>query len=207
MGKIYTLGKIALAALLVGAAFAPANAATLTLQGNGTDPNAAILSAGNTFTVSLLLNTSVSGEQAVGVSYFLETLDTGSSLFQIVGRNIAASPFTSLTTDDGTALAAANALLDPRNDNDLGGLTADGTPVGPGSYTIAQLTIQAVAGTKVGAYTLQIAPGAILTDENFNDVTLPSATFGINVTAPEPATLAFLAASPFALLLRRRRPA
>lgn len=121
-------------------------------------------------------------------------------------RSIALSPFTALTTDDATALAAANALLDPRNAHDLGGLTAAAAPVAPGSYRVARLTIQALAGTPLGTYTVQVAPGAVLTDEDFNDVDLPSATFTVTVAAaPEPATLTLFALAPFAFLARRRR--
>lgn len=165
---------------------------------------------GQTFTLTVFLN--APSTSTTGVTYFLDTPDGGSGLFQIVDRSNAGSPFTELTTDNATVLAPANALLDPRNNNDLGATVADVlTPNVPGSYLISTLTLRALGSVPAGLFTLRTSPNSLVTDENFSDVTTAPGTFQVTVNAaaaPEPATGVLVAMGILPLggaLLRRHR--
>lgn len=158
----------------------------LTNTANGL--NSVVVAPGGTFQVTLTLNATAS---SIGIDYFLQILNGGSSQFQITGRDLSGSTFNQPITADSIALQPGRALLDPRNDDDLGaGLADPNSPNGAGSFLVANLTLQALAGAAPGSYTLSTF-GATVGDAGFNDNPVTDATINVTVV-PEPAITAFL---------------
>lgn len=149
----------------------------------------ASVAPGESFTFTLTLTSG--GETSVGLSYFLQVLDGGGNgLFRITGRDFAGSTFSDPTADNSIALQPADALLDPRNDSNLGAIVADpNAPNGAGSFFVANFTLQTLAGLAPGVYTISTAD-AFATDAAFGDNAIPDATYSVTVV-PEPSTVAF----------------
>lgn len=169
------------------------------------DPALVTIAPGDSFNVTLSLSSSL--EATIGLSYFLQTIGAGDGQFRITARNIMASPFSDLTTADSIALQANNALLDPRNDSDLGGLVANLlSPNGTGSFLVATYTIEALSTIAPGgSYTIQTSADSIATDTGFVDMSLPQASYTVQVV-PEPTTAALfgVALLGFSAAARRR---
>lgn len=173
---------------------------SLTNTLNGT--NSVVVTPGNSFTVSLTLNSTVS---SVSVDYFLQILNGGSSQFRITGRDLSGSRFSQPITSNSIALQSSRALLDPQNDDNLGASVSDpNLPNSAGSFLISNLTLQVLPGTGVGFYTLSTA-NASVGDAGFNDNPVSNATFSVNVV-PEPATtLLLFTGTALGLLTWKRR--
>ena len=150
-------------------------------------------------------------EPITGLTYLLETPNAGGSgKFQITARDTTGALFTgsNLTTTNGSVLLAVNALLDPRNNNDLGGTVSDPFVdcILPGTYFVATLTMEALSTISTGTYTIQTAlQSATGCQPNFDELPIARATYSVNVV-PEPAS-AWLLCLGGALLggTRRRR--
>lgn len=142
------------------------------------------IAAGGTFTFDINIVTTFS---SVGMTYFLQS-NNGSGFFTLTARNIGASPFNDLITNDATAFTPANGLLDPVNNDDLGAVIADpNTPLPAGSYFIATLTLSISGAIAPGQYTMFFDSRTIVADGGFNDHQVTSNIFTINII-PEPAT-------------------
>ncbi len=179
---------------------------------------------GATFQVSVYLNSTQ--EETTGVNYYLSALGAGSTHFQITGRDIGTSPnqtlYSDLTNPDNTTttgvLRPTHALLNPQNDDDLGGglQTAQiNTPPGSGKWFVAKYTIQVLPGTPIGNYSIYTASDAgkgwVGSNNDpsgpFNDHPFANQggiAYTVTVT-PEPAALGVLAMSALALRRTRRK--
>jgi hypothetical protein len=166
--------------------------------------NAASVAPGQTFSFTLTLTSS--GATSVGLSYFLQVLDGGGNgLFRITARDLTGSTFSDPITSNAIALQSGDALLDPRNNSDLGAILADpNAPNGAGSFLVANYTLQALGGIAPGVYTISTA-NAIVTDASFGDNAVANATFNVTVV-PEPSAIALLigGAALGAFSIRRR---
>lgn len=121
-----------------------------------------------------------------GVQYFLETGANGSGRFSVIARNTMGTPYTDIITSDGVAFTPANGLLDPVNNNNLGGTSPDlAMPEPPGQYFIARLTFSIRSDIPVGTYTIFLNR-ALMTDPSFNDHALVANTVTINIVGVPP---------------------
>ena len=195
-----TLSLIGVCLLLVCTA-TPSARAQYSLSMTG---NAASVAPGQTFSFTLTLTSS--GATSVGLSYFLQVLDGGGNgLFRITARDLTGSTFSDPITSNAIALQSGDALLDPRNNSDLGAILADpNAPNGAGSFLVANYTLQALGGIAPGVYTISTA-NAIVTDASFGDNAVANATFNVTVV-PEPSAIALLigGAALGAFSIRRR---
>lgn len=179
---------------------------SLSLNDTTGDPGAVDVLAGQTFSFSLFLNApSVS---TVGLTYFLESFGAGSSQFSLTQRDTTGSTFSDLITSNALVLQPANALLDPRNNNDLGATVADlNTPNAPGSYFVATFTLAALPSLTNGTYVIQTSANSVAIDGQFNELPLARAAYLVNVV-PEPNSgllLAGLALFGLGVAQRKRR--
>jgi hypothetical protein len=187
---------------------------------------------GGTFTVKVVLTSTstATADSVVGVEYFLQSTGPQAGVFTITGRDsttgASANPFNDYTNPDATALAPANAVLNPKNNLDLGAVLANvaapvsnnfgnGIPVSSGgTYNpalVATYNIAVAANAAPGTYTLSFfsPAGTGYSDSAFNDHTFSAPTGGpllatFTVAVPEPSSLMLLG-SVGALLIRRRR--
>ena len=165
--------------------------------------NPAAVAPGQSFSLTLTLSST--GASSVGLSYFLQVLDGGGSgLFRITNRDLSGSSFVDPITGNAIALQPADALLDPRNNSDLGAILADpNAPNAAGSFFVANFTLQALPGLAPGVYTISTA-NAIVTDASFGDNAVSNATFSVTVV-PEPSTaVLLLAGGALSFLIVRR---
>ena len=203
--RLFSLTFVAAAAC--PAALAPAAVSLSITDGVGT-PTAGNANRGGTF--SFALNLVSTSEQTTGLGYFLETTGAGNGLFSIVDRNIAGSTYSDAVAPDATVEAAASALLDPRNNTNLGATLANvNSPNGAGTFLVANYTISVSPTAPLGTYTIQTFSAA--GDQyaggppNFTNGTFASGgTYSVTVV-PEPATAGALAAAGLVGALARRR--
>ena len=182
------------------AAASAQGAVSLILSDNVGAPNSTTIAPGESFSVTLTLTSTA--EATTGISYLLAAFGPGSGLFQVTARDVTGSAFGDLVTSDGIAFSAANAVLDPTNDNDLGGL-ADPASTGIGTYLVATLTIQSLPGITPGNYVISTSDALIL-DDAFDSITVSQPTYEV-VVVPEPSAAAALSLGLAALVIRRRR--
>ncbi|MGB8168742.1 MAG: hypothetical protein WCF18_14695 [Chthoniobacteraceae bacterium] len=199
--SIITAGAVLTAGLLL-ASRADA-AVSFSLSDTNGAPNSVTVAPGDSFSVQLQLTSTT--ELLLGLSYNLEAFGLASSQFRITDRSIGTSPFSDLTTTNAIALQASSALLDPINNADLGGTLADVfSPVGPGSFLVANYTIQALPTIAPdNTYNIGTAAG-IATDDAFAGVAVTNATYSVSVI-PEPGTAIFGLCVLGAFGARRRR--
>jgi hypothetical protein len=193
-GAAFTLGTIALLA-----AASLSNAAVLvSITDNDGTPSVGAGDAGLPFTVNVTMTSTL--EQTTGLTYFLQdTSFFGIPHFQIIGRDITGSPFSDLTTDNGTVLAAASAVLDPSNNHDLGaGLPNVNSPLGIGTFHVATLTILVLPGTPNGTYMIDLTPNSIAAGPppNFEEIQVQRFKYTVTTPSiPEPASASLLLVS------------
>ena len=163
-------------------------------------PNSVTIVPGASFEISLQLTSDA--ESTAGISYFLQTVGPGNGKFTIIARNSVGSAFGDLTTGDEIALPGG--LLDPSNDNDLGGQVTS-TPNGIGTFEVATYTIQSDVGIAPGTYTISTS-GADAIDASPDPVSLSlnQANYEV-VVIPEPGSAMLLGLSLTGLVLRRRK--
>lgn len=176
-------------------------AVTLSIEG----PTApAVVGSNLNFTVSL----NSSGEQTIGLDYFLQVSSSGSGFFAIADRNISGSSYSDPFFSDTIVEAPPSNVLDPSNDNDLGALKADvSTPNGAGTFFVGTYSIRIASNTPFGSYTFSTfsLPGTGYVDQNFSDNEFDQhGAFTVTVI-PEPSTAAFFSFAAAAFALRRRR--
>jgi MYXO-CTERM domain-containing protein len=175
---------------------------SLTISDNDATPNSAVVGAGNTFSFTVrLVSTS---EQTAGIDYYLTTPD-GSNRFSIVDRNTAGGMYNDpLYFTDTTVEASPSNLLNPRNDNDLGGLAT--STLNAGTYLVANYTLLVDAATPNGIYTINTTVANA--NEGWIDPSSGEHPFtshgAFTVSVPEPSGLG-LAMLVVAGLIRRRR--
>jgi autotransporter-associated beta strand protein len=154
---------------------------------NSADVNLAIPGSRSfSFTVNL-----TSTEGLTGLTYLFDAPGSGSGQFQLTARNTTGAIFSgaNLTTDDATVLLPGNALLDPRNNGDLGGTVADPNSecILPGTHFVATLTLEANAAIPAGLYTLQTAlQSATGCGPIFNEISMPLANYTVHVVSDIP---------------------
>ena len=140
-----------------------------------------------TFRLTLLATTEVT----TGLTYFLETPDfAGNGQFRIVSRDTTGSSFSDLTTSNATVSIQANALLDPRNNNDLGATVPDvlNAPNPAGTYFVADYVLEALSTISPGTYTIETAFQSATGDEpDFDELSVAAATYTVHIV-PEPVT-------------------
>jgi hypothetical protein len=181
--RIYLVIALVLFPLLASER-ASAQNATATLFSGGL-PSITITTTG-TFTLDLNIVTTF---QCVGITYFLQMLDTaGLGQFEISVWNNDGSPF---IRADPPVVGNPHGILDPVNDFDLGAVILDpNNPLPPGAYFVATLTLIPTSGAYTpGVYHLHLDSRGIVNDgpPNFNDHAITSNTFTVTVV-PEPAT-------------------
>lgn len=206
-GRLAAALLLATGALLGGTALPARADLFFSLRDTLGNPGTAEIFAGQTFSFSLYL--SATSESTVGLSYFLETPSDPSTL-ALTARDTVGAAYTSLITPNAVALLPANALLDPRNNNDLGALVGDlAAPIGFGEHLVATFTLRASDTAAAGAYTIQTSSNAQAVDPFFNELPIRSGSFVVTVNViPEPGTaLLLLAAGSImgAAALARRR--
>jgi hypothetical protein len=183
--------------------------------------NSLPIAPGSTFQVSVYLNST--GEETTGLNYFLSAPGAGSSHFQITARDTTGTLYSDLTNPDNSTttgvLRPSHALLNPQNDDDLGGglQTAQiNNPPGTGKFLAAKYTIQVLPGTGPGTYSILTASdagkgwvgsnndpsGIPFSDHPFTNQ--GGTSYTVTVT-PEPGTLALLAMGVVGFGARRRR--
>ncbi len=183
-------------------------AQVVTLTDTVAPTNAVTVTQGQTFIFSINITTTV---DTVGITYRL-TEPTGTAVaphFQITARDTTGTAFGDLTTTNTVMLQATNPLLDPSNNNDLGGTIAASDPTNPkpaGTYFIATFTLQALPTTPVGTYSIQLTSDSVLANADFSETPIASAPYLVTVTAiPEPSSLAFIGIFGCVMLVARRR--
>lgn len=181
--------SLAFSMLLAACAALPAQAVSpvfprLDFQDAQGDPTAVTVTAGQSFSFQVLLNTP---QSVTGLSYFL-TNSAGD--FTITSRSANGSVFPDLTTAD-TDVAGHG--IDPTVD--LGGLVSDlNSPLGPNSYTVADYTLSTSASLAPGVYVLSfVTPDSVVSGPgpNFAETPVISGEYQVTVLpTPEPSALA-----------------
>ncbi|MBS0321920.1 MAG: hypothetical protein JSR18_15350 [Proteobacteria bacterium] len=155
-------------ALASGVASAQVTTRLVTAGGSAT--TAKILPGGST-SMDVRLDTTVG---TVGFGLRLNQTAPGTSGYvSITARSFSGSPYSDSTfgIPDGTALAPADALLDPDNTWNLGQTTPSFTPTAAASNILAvNLTLTASAGTPLGTYKISpLSPNSTVTDASLVD--------------------------------------
>ena len=200
--------------ILLSALLALANAlpASVSLQFEG--PSTITVAPGQSFSLTLDV-TSTGGETITGLDYYFNTDAGGSGLLSITGRDLTGSQFANFVNyDNTTVLASAAALLDPRDDYDLGGGTNSLSGLsGSSSYFVAtytfQLSASAVTGQTYSLFTNSItsATGWVGPGPNFSDNPFATpAMLSIMVAAiPEPTAYGLILGGVMLLGVLARR--
>jgi len=174
---------------------------SLTLSDTSGAPNSQVVGAGQTF--SFTVNLVSTSEQTDGVDYYLTT-PNGSGFFSITGRNTAGGMYNDpLYFSDTVVTSSPSNILNPRNDNDLGGLAT--TTQGAGTKLVANLTLLVDPATPNGIYTINTTsnPGEGWLDPS--SVDHPFTSHGaFTVSVPEPTTGLGLALLALSGCIRRR---
>jgi hypothetical protein len=212
-----------LAGLVVAAASCTSRAAVTIIfdDGDALPGNSLPIAPGSTFQVSVFLNSTQ--EETTGVNYYLTAPGAASTHFQITARDTTGTLYSDLTNPDNSTttgvLRPTHAILNPQNDDDLGGglqIAQINTPPGVGKWLIAKYTIQVLPGTNAGNYSILTASdankgwvgsnndpsGIPFSDHPFTNQ--GGTAYTVTVT-PEPGTLALLAVGAIAAGARRRR--
>lgn len=185
-------------AVLTGSAFAQDRSQTLSFDDLDGTANAGTYAPGETF--SFNVNLTFAGYNAVGLSFWLETESGFASNLSIV--NVTYGTFFPDGNQGGpepdffTSDESSSGFLS--NNRDLGS-TVDNPAnqsVAPGTYFVANITLQLGASAPVGTYTLRSTVSgehqSVVTDTSFGDNPLPAATYSVTVV-PEPSTWALIA--------------
>jgi hypothetical protein len=212
---IKTITKYLLIAAAVGTcvfAGAPrAHAQTATFiynDGVGT-PNQGTYSPGQSFTFSINLAFTPGGNVSnlEGLSYwFQQKTPAGAPFyFAITNRDASGSMFTDLQTSS----PSYPQNLNPSNPSDLGALIGNGnTPLGAGTYFVANITVSISASAAPGEYTIDdVLTGgkkSVITDMAGHTFGISEADYIIDVV-PEPATWLTPILGVAALLFTQRR--
>lgn len=165
-------------------------------DGNGT-PNAGTYFPGQSFTFSIELAFSPGGSvtNLIGTSYWFEqAIPIAPFYFSITNRDFTGSPF----TDPQTIGITYPQSLNPSNPNDLGALiSGNGSPVGAGTYFIANLTVTIDPAAAPGTYfiedTTRGGKTSVISDSNGDTAPISEAVYTITII-PEPSSLVLLAA-------------
>ena len=199
-------------------ALARASVSLAFVDQDGTNNGSVNVAPNGTFNVRLnLVTTNSTTDDHTGLDYYLTMLGSGSGLFSIQDRNIGASLYNDMVAEDPVVEALPSALLDPRNDNDLGAAIANSTSPteGVGTYTagtflVAIFTIKVDPTTPLGTYSLQTTsdPGTgWVGRHDATPLPFPDNEFAqhanYTIVVPEPTGLA--ACGALCLVLGRRR--
>ena len=191
--KLILAGSAAALILTAGVGHA---AVLVSLTDNDGTPNVGSGDAGQPFSINVTLTSTL--EQTTGLTYFLRdpSASIGNAHFQIIGRDITGSPFSDLTTNNPTVLAAASATLDPDNNHDLGAGLADiNTPLGIGSFFVAKITLLVLPSTPNGNYMIELTPNSVASGSSPNFPEIQVQRFSYTVvtpSVPEPGTASLL---------------
>lgn len=207
MTNLTTFTRILLAGFLL--VQAEARASVVLEFDNGTAASDSVtIQPGSAFSFGVYLTSTA--EQTVGLSYFLaestvgNPANPGSGMFTITGRGVSGSPYSELQTGNTAFLSAANAVLDPRNNNDAGGIEPSLEAQSAGTYFVANFTIQSSALTAVGTYEITFAD-AVYIDEVFEPHSFNTlGTYTVTVV-PEPGSFALVSVAGVLVLGRRVR--
>ena len=207
------------AAVLGPAAAAPAAVSLSITDTSGPSPTSETVNPGTTGTaVSFILNlVTTANEQTTAANYFMrvgsQQVDlTNTQFFRIAGRDLTGTVYPLVYNQDVVTPPAS--LLNPENDQDLGGSVANQnapTPAVSGTYRVASYSIAVAASTPQGTYTLTTFSlpgfGYAGPGPNFDDFSFAQhATYQI-VVVPEPAGLGLAGLAAVGLLARRRATA
>jgi hypothetical protein len=228
--RIFLSTAAAIGLFVSGSAF---GAVSLLFTDNDATPTATSVAPGGTFNVSVVLSStsSASTDQVIGLQYFLQSSGPQAGIFTITNRTTPPSgdpsnPFSDFTNPNATVLAAGNATLNPRNNNDLGAVldnvnSPKSNNFGNGTTTfnpalVANYTIAVSPSAAPGTYTLSFVGTASTpleyTNPAFADLAFSAPTGGpllstFTVAIPEPASLMALGGVGLLLVRRRRRAA
>jgi hypothetical protein len=238
MSKLKSFLLIAAVAVgMVSASNAFAGVSLLLTDGDAS-PSSTSVGAGGSFPVSItVLSTSTAAaDQVIGFNYFLQSSGPAPGVFTITSRNTSNTgkpgdnnPFSFLINSDAQAgfpagsPTTADAILNPRNNVDLGASLNDVTKaIGNNNtpsfspFLVAAYTLAVSPNAPAGTYTLTtFSPaGQGYSDGQFNDrlFSAPPAgtpytqTFTVTVT-PEPSSAMLIGGAFAGLVLRRRRRA
>ena len=157
LGRRGLQGTAAVVVGMVLAGSALAQVTTRFVTAGGAATSVKILPGGST---SMDVRVDAPATTTIGTGFRIsQTAPASSGFISITGRSFVGSPYSDLTfgVPDATVLLAANALLDPDTNVNLGSSTAGPafTPTAAGSNILAvNLTLTAAAGTPLGTYTI-----------------------------------------------------
>ena len=200
---------MALCGMWAAATDASAQTATFIYNDNNGVPNQGFYNAGDSFTFSINIAFTPGGNisNLEGLSYwFQQKTPVGSPFnFAITLRDATGSQFSDLQTPS----PSYPQQLNPSNSSDLGGLLAsNATPLGAGTYFVANITVSisntAAAGEYVLDNTLSGGKISVITDSSGHTFAIPEADYTIDVI-PEPATWITPTLSFVALAFTQRR--